>query len=223
MEVDGQWGPYSFCNPTTGTDGRPNVSAFACCSSFDDDAPGVCNAPTDPSSFSPYRTACSCPRGNVSVGKVNHAAMSSHFHNGTSFVSVLQGNWFSTAAEGQCLGDARPGTGHPGECTWKLTVAVYKNTTCVDGRLDAEVERRGATCFGTCPSKADPGYSQCWYNCYMMTVNGDPTAVPPVPGMTRAELTSPWVAALATTDASKGGCPVCRGSPPFRPGDCPNE
>ena len=39
VEVDGQWGPYQFCNPTT-KDGAPDTSKFACCQSFDHDDPG---------------------------------------------------------------------------------------------------------------------------------------------------------------------------------------
>jgi hypothetical protein len=221
VEVDGQYGPYSFCNPTMGSDGKPNVSAFSCCSSFDDDAPGVCNAPTEASSFSPYSTACACPRGNVSVGKVNHAEMSAGFHNGTSFVTTLQGYWYSTPGNGECTGDARPGMGKRGECTWKLVSAVYKNTSCVDNRLDTEVERRGNACFAACPPRGSTGYADCWYNCYIQTVNGNATVSPPIPAMTRAELIEPWASALASTDPNEGGCPTCHGRPPFRPGDCP--
>eukprot|EP00038_Savillea_parva_P023219 m.40054 g.40054 ORF g.40054 m.40054 type:complete len:440 (+) comp5908_c0_seq1:72-1391(+) len=223
VAIDGQYGPYQFCNPSTGTDGNPNISAFTCCSSFDMNSPGTCNAPTEASAFSPYPLACSCPRNNVSVGKINHANMHSAFgHNESStdsFTTVLQGFWYSTPSRGECTEDQEPGTGQPGECTWKLVDAVYKNTTCVDGRLDAEIERRGAACFATCPPKGSSGYVDCWLACYFQTVNGNATLS--IPPMTKAELTRPWETAMATEDPSMGGCPTCRGKPPFTLGDCP--
>ena len=45
-----------------------------------------------------------------------------------------------------------------GECTWRRVKSVYKNTTCVDDKLDKAVEKHGKTCFDTLPKKSDPSY-----------------------------------------------------------------
>jgi len=218
VAFDGKWGPYQFCNPTTGSDGQPNVSAFSCCASFNHDNPGICIGPPTVESYSPYEKACSCARGNVSVGRVDHGLMSKHWTNGSDYETVLGGNWYSTPAPGECKGDEMPGSGKPGECTWKVSKSEYKNTTCVDAALDGNIEKRNPKCFNACPGpKGSIVWNSCYYECYTDTLNGVNGTKP----MTKNEITEPWLKAMTSTNKTEGGCPYCIGEPPFQLGSCP--
>lgn len=226
VEVDGQWGPYQFCNPDNTRHG-PDTSHFDCCAVFDHDSPGQC-PPKGPaaavSGFSPYPAGCNCARGNVSVGKIDHGEMErwAGWADHSPYSQVLGGLWFSTPRRGKCPPGQAPGTGQRGECTWRVADAVYKNTSCVDRKLDEAVEAHGASCFKRCPPRSDPGYYGCYLQCYFDAVNGNATAAGgPLAAMTKPQLTAPWVDAIERDEPGQGGCPRCRGAPPFRLGSCP--
>lgn len=228
VTVDGRWGPYQFCNPINTPTG-PDVSHFTCCTTFDHDDPGIC-LPAGPAAdlrgFTPYPVACNCPRANVTVGNVDHGEMekwagwanASH----KSWSTTLGGRWYSTPIEGKCTGSETPGTGKRGECTWRTAAVVYKNTSCVDAQLDAAVEAHGKSCFALCPDRLDPAYFSCYIGCYFSAIGGNATA----PGgalspMSKAQMTDPWIKAIASADEEEGGCPACHGEPPYHLGSCP--
>lgn len=219
IDWDGKWGPYQFCNPSTGSDGQPNVSKFDCCASFNHDNPGECVDMPNIGAFDPYDAACACHRGNVSVGRVDHALMSHHWSNGSGYTQTLGGYWYSTPGDGECTGDEKPGTGKRGECTWKVATALYKNTSCVDGALDAAVEAHHPTCFKACPAKTDPAYDACYLDCFFESLNGNSTLK--LKAMTKEAIVKPWVKAMASTNVTVGGCLPCVGTPPFALGSCP--
>jgi len=129
----------------------PRYFQFDCCASFNHDTPGECVDLPNIGAFDPYDAACACHRGNVSIGRVNHAVMSHHWSNGTGYTQTLGGYWYSTPGDGECKGSGKPGTGLKGECTWKVAAALYKNTSCVDGALDAAVEAHYPSCFKVRP------------------------------------------------------------------------
>ena len=60
----------------------------------------------------------------------------------------MGGDWFSTTAEGECSGAAKPGD--QSGCTWKIETpseVKFINQSCLDNRVDAVVEKLGAECF----------------------------------------------------------------------------
>eukprot|EP00729_Bicosta_minor_P007892 gene7892-27072_t len=117
------------------------------------------------------------------------------------------GDWYSTTAEGECRGTAKPGDGSG--CSWKLETpseVKFINQSCLDDRVDEVVESIGAECFKGCGSaavKAKEGV--CYYRCYDKTVGGDPyKGIAPIPQDT---LTSAWEKAFESEAPTQGGCP----------------
>lgn len=60
VEIDGQWGPYEFCNPVHNDDAE---AGFSCRADMSGVSPGHHSQP-----------ACACPRMNVTVGRWNRSA-----------------------------------------------------------------------------------------------------------------------------------------------------
>lgn len=95
--------------------------------------------------------------------------------NGYELQSLLQGHWFSTRAESECVGAARPGDGSA--CTWRLlpTGQVAKNVSCVHRKVMESVMAKNQTCFSSCADGNNPlpsNPSNCWTECTFQTIIG---------------------------------------------------
>ena len=138
IETDGSYGPYSACNPAS---------------------------PTNWSTFNCVEKRCICKRANASVGvdPANHRTQEQC--NGSKGVMGCRfgGLWFSTPAEGECKGAARPGSnsGHQSNnsrtCTWRA-VAQPKtiNETCMRQRMLGPIEANNRPCFDACGPVGGP-------------------------------------------------------------------
>ena len=94
--------------------------------------------------------------------------------------------------------------------------------------MDAAVERAGAPCFGACPQPLDR-ISDCYLNCYVNTLTGDPACASPrhrrapsdrrVPAvsasilrtdnltkMEASEIVAPWLRGFEEDEVANGGC-----------------
>lgn len=82
---------------------------------------------------------------------VSAARHSSHQSSGQRSwwgISAGDGHWYSTPQSGECASGAALGTDG---CTWRVVQQVkYANASCIDGKIDAYVEQRGAACFARC-------------------------------------------------------------------------
>lgn len=64
VEVDGNWGPYEYCNPTKTDDSKDGFTCLATLAGI---------MPPSPGRPSP-KPECSCPRMNITIGKENRTS-----------------------------------------------------------------------------------------------------------------------------------------------------
>eukprot|EP00911_Craspedida_sp_UC1_P001778 UC1_evm3s1355 len=191
VEVDGNWGIYQECNPASAPlpPKQANSGSFACCGQLNCTARGGLLPAHNNSNY------CYCPRTNKTVGRTTVAA---HFSS-VGFIppvlhkiaSLTGGMWYSTPAEGECKGNARPGDTVSG-CTWRVaeTLAVV-NQTCVKGKVFGVVQDSCPHAFaGECSDPKQP----CYANAFFSAVLGNKTLG--CPGLTRKALLKPWNAAF---------------------------
>mmetsp|Transcript_36075 Transcript_36075/g.103813 ORF Transcript_36075/g.103813 Transcript_36075/m.103813 type:complete len:460 (-) Transcript_36075:108-1487(-) len=117
-------------------------------------------------------------------------------------VGKLGGHWFTTPVGGECP-KGKP-LGHAG-CTWREVASVYKNATCVDGRVDRSVEAWGAACFRRCPSPLNRT-SDCYMDCYRDVIMGN--AATNITRIPSDRILRPWIRAFSEEHPRRGGCPV---------------
>ena len=72
----------------------------------------------------------------------------------------------------------------------------------MDGRVDAAVEKHGASCFTSCPQPTNKT-SLCYSECYAVTLEGDPMRK--ITPMEAEQVTKPWK--VAFLPEAEGGCP----------------
>eukprot|EP00039_Didymoeca_costata_P002205 m.58227 g.58227 ORF g.58227 m.58227 type:complete len:276 (+) comp11162_c0_seq2:285-1112(+) len=99
------------------------------------------------------------------------------------------GMWYSTPETGEC------GNPRAEQCNWKLvnTLKVI-NASCLDGLLDNELTRKGASCFNKCGDQSRNTSSLCYATCYYGTLLG-PSCIdtyPCVGGFSKEQLTEIW-------------------------------
>eukprot|EP00729_Bicosta_minor_P006008 gene6008-10231_t len=219
IEVDGEWGPYMYCNPLnssnevkgSGTKTAPQCKAdnFTVFSNY-------CWSGSDQWTFTEDNTceiykkafyptpctggisgyhesgppACNCSRVHKTVGRENLTSSSGHGH------YPAGGEWFSHPVEGECVDGHYVGDGSG--CTWRV-VGRNKiiNATCMYKHLDQNVESYDPSCFSACPQPNNVT-STCYLKCY-----SDASSQ-----MTQDELAAPWDKAFALNETAAGGCPV---------------
>jgi len=225
VEFDGQFGPYSACNPVAHDDwtcADPCGSSGGMCPGLYISSKGGGTGPPDPAVCG----AASCTRAKQAVGWIPKGVTHSPCipgapcdkkplppapwpANGYELQSLLQGHWFSTRAESECVGAARPGDGSA--CTWRLlpTGQVAKNVSCVHRKVMESVMAKNQTCFSSCADGNNPlpsNPSNCWTECTFQTIIGTWTGLSGTPGMSAAELVATFDNAMAPV--AKGGCPA---------------
>lgn len=177
VEVDGNWGPYLYCNPL---DGKHPEGVWNCSASHH----GV------------NKYTCDCPRSYTAVGKMN---LTTGFGPGGLFMHPAGGLWFSTSHQGQCAPGVPLGTGG---CAWREVQRTrVVNSSCVYGHLDSFIEGKNTTCFAPCPKlPTGGGYNkttECYSRCFSHVTNTLP----------HKEMVEPWTKAFASKDMAMGGCP----------------
>lgn len=104
--------------------------------------------------------------------------------------------WFSSQKAGHCdVGSS---------CYWNLETKAVKNATCVNSKVEAAVESKGASCFNSCGAVRNVT-SDCYIKCFFNTILGGSNSSGS--SMTVAEIMDPFNQALSLEDVSKGGCP----------------
>lgn len=177
VEVDGNWGPYLYCNPL---DGKKPEGEWNCSASHHGVTPHTCD----------------CPQSYKAVGRMN---LTTGFGPGGLSMHPAGGEWYSTSHQGQCAPGAALGTDG---CSWREVERTrVVNSSCVYGRLDAYVESKNTSCFADCPRlPASAGFNKttvCYSECFSHVTRAIP----------HKDLVQPWVKAFGSKDAAVGGCP----------------
>ena len=112
---------------------------------------------------------------------------------------LMDGNWYSTQAPGQCK-DA-----DDEDCWWRLVSPERGeravNASCVDDRVQSSLRQKNEECFKAC-SQPDNATAQCPVSCLFETMIGDPaTGRKP---LTKEEVVAPFEAAF--DEPAAGGC-----------------
>ena len=116
----------------------------------------------------------------------------------------LNGRWYSTRSEGQCVGQQKVGV----DCWWReLAVQRTINATCLTNSLKHDITANYPACFQACPQPQN-ATSDCWIECMLKSINGDPAPAAgieaPAP-LSRAALLGAFTKPFLPT--SQGGCP----------------
>jgi len=113
---------------------------------------------------------------------------------------LMDGNWYSTQKAGQCSGKVVDVN-----CWWRLAETHRTvNSTCVDDRIVAAVQKRRPECWEVCPQPTNRS-SACYLSCLFETMLGNATQG--LKPMTKIELVEPFVTAFRAP-VHEGGCPA---------------
>lgn len=215
VEVDGQYGPYLMCNPTRvgshpgrwGPEGGWKDSReFQCGQSclFPTKEHG-CGKPwykRNGTSRHSHGVSCWCDTSQRELKTVGRQPMpdSSGSQNHSFSWRSLGGYWYSTPMISECPEGAPLGTNG---CTWRIVKSIYRNASCVNGKLNDAVEKYGAACFDKC-SKPLNRTGDCYLDCYKDVLQGNNS----IPRMSDKQILDPWRNAF-----DHGGCPTAHPSP----------
>jgi len=195
MKVDGNFGPYSKCNPKL--DKFPNYNGFQC-AVWNWDKECRKNNGTRSECVMPAVTCGNCSRNWNTVGWESRAK---HHPGPASFGDLLGGNWFNLNGVSECKGSREPGDGLAPVCAWKVSrLVTVRNATCVMGRVTAtaRLNATAAPCFQRCataPLKQNETLADCDLNCVLGWAGR----------ATRPQLLAPFDASFLP--AAQGGCP----------------
>ena len=184
LDLDGEWGPYEFCNPAP----HSNWSGATCNQVF-------------AGNYSYYAPSCRCARANRKVGKISQAFINAAYPEFGSWAARLGGYWFSVPTGGRCAPGATLGDDG---CAWRLTPGARPtaiDADCLYTRLDAAARANAAACFATCQG-GTPMNSTCHRRCWLEGIDGNATAG--AAPLSRAALMSIWDGAFAPGGS---GCP----------------
>lgn len=194
----GRYGPCCLAasqhcqHPTENTCQWNYYAANKTCALFDH-AENIQRCPHSASGWyaKPPTPPCNCTRVHKAVGRENLTVA----YGGYQSMHPAGGEWYSHPSLGQCRDGQRVGDGSG--CTWRVVSRerVIK-ASCLYARLDANVEGHDPVCFSACPQPHNVT-SDCFLSCYSRATRD----------MTHDQLTAPWVAAFASSDAKRGGCP----------------